>query len=40
MLGGLQDTENDRDVMLNTEKFCGGSSGAAQAGIFVFIPQC
>lgn len=28
MLGEFQDTEINLDVMLNIEKFCGGSSGA------------
>lgn len=29
MLGEFQDTEIDLDVIFSTEKFCGGSSGAA-----------
>lgn len=28
MLGEFQDTDSNLDVIFNTEKFCGGSSGA------------
>lgn len=40
MLGELQDTEIDLDVMFNIAKFCGGSSGAAMqkhTDIIIFI---
>lgn len=37
MFGELQDTEMDLEVMLNTKKLCGGSSGAERHRQLCFI---